>query len=49
MSPDLANGSFVGGDNDDIVVKTPDGWRIKERVASIRYPGVITVPPDFAV
>jgi hypothetical protein len=47
--PDLANGSFVGGDNDDEVVRTPDGWRIRERVASIRYPGEITVPRDFKV
>ena len=49
LVPDLANGSFVGGDNDDIVVRTPEGWRIWERKTSIRYPGEITVPRDFAV
>ena len=47
--PELANGTFVGGDNDDIVVRTPDGWRIWERKASVRYPGEMTVPRDFAV
>jgi SnoaL-like domain len=49
LVPDLENGSFVGGDNDDIVVKTPDGWRIAERKASIRYPGEMTVPREFRV
>ena len=49
LVPDVANGTFNGGDNDDIVVRTPDGWRIYERKASMRYPGEITVPRDFAV
>jgi len=49
LVPDLANGTFNGGDNDDIVVRTPDGWRIYERKASMRYPGEITVPREFRV
>ena len=38
MVPDPTTGRMVGGDNDDWVVKTPDGWRIKERVATLKYP-----------
>ena len=49
LVPDLVGGTFVGGDNDDEVVKTADGWRIRERVASVRYPGEITVLRDFKV
>jgi hypothetical protein len=34
-----ADGTRIfGGVNDDIVVRTPDGWRIKERVATQTYP-----------
>lgn len=36
--PDPGTGGIVTGDNLDLVVKTQEGWRIKERVASIRYP-----------
>ncbi len=39
MVPDPASGRMVGGDNDDWVVRTDAGWRIKERVAKLRYPG----------
>lgn len=28
---------FFGGDNNDVVVRTAEGWRIAERVASLRY------------
>lgn len=38
MVPDPATGLMVGGVNDDWVMKTDDGWRIKERVARLRYP-----------
>jgi hypothetical protein len=34
-------GGVYVGDNNDVVVRTPDGWRIKERVAMIRYPDVM--------
>ena len=37
--PDPATGRVHFGDNDDWVVRTDDGWRIKERVASLRSPG----------
>jgi hypothetical protein len=36
--PDPNSGGFWGGENDDWVVRTDDGWRIKERVATMRYP-----------
>jgi hypothetical protein len=39
MVPDPVTGGMNGGENDDWVVRTPDGWRIKERVATLRYPG----------
>lgn len=42
MVPDPATGCMVGGENDDWVVKTAQGWRIKERVASLRYPGIFS-------
>jgi len=42
MCPDIGSGRMVGGDNNDEVVKTPDGWRIKERIAMIRYPDGFT-------
>jgi SnoaL-like domain len=38
MVPGAGAGVFFGGDNDDWVVRTDAGWRIKERVASLRYP-----------
>lgn len=39
MVPDPDTGQFHGGDNDDWVVRTDAGWRIKERIASMRYGG----------
>ena len=42
--PDPSTGGLNGGDNDDWVIKTSGGWRIKERDASMRYPGKITAP-----
>ncbi|CAN7240607.1 nuclear transport factor 2 family protein [Phenylobacterium sp. LjRoot219] len=39
LVPIPGTGGFAGGDNDDWVVRTDDGWRIKERVATLRYPG----------
>lgn len=38
MCPYPSTGLMYVGDNDDVVVRTADGWRIKERVASLRYP-----------
>ena len=38
MVPDTTSGRMFGGENDDWVVRTPEGWRIKERVARVRYP-----------
>jgi len=38
MVPDPRTGAMIGGVNDDWVVKTADGWRIKERVAKVHYP-----------
>lgn len=38
MVPDANTGRMIGGENDDVVEKTPDGWRIKERIARLRYP-----------
>jgi SnoaL-like protein len=38
MVPDRGSGRMFGGDNDDWVVRTAEGWRIKERVATLRYP-----------
>jgi SnoaL-like domain len=35
---DAATGKIITGDNDDVVVKTEKGWRVQERVASVRYP-----------
>ncbi|MDE8652981.1 nuclear transport factor 2 family protein [Novosphingobium album (ex Liu et al. 2023)] len=39
ICPDPRTGTMVVGDNDDWVVPTDAGWRIKERIAMIRYPG----------
>jgi hypothetical protein len=38
MVPDPSTGLMVGGVNDDWVVRTDDGWRIAERVATVHYP-----------
>ena len=38
LVPNPENESFFGGENTDTVVKTPDGWRVKRRVATIKYP-----------
>lgn len=38
MVPDPNSGQMIGGVNIDWVVKTPEGWRIKERVAELHYP-----------
>jgi hypothetical protein len=40
MVPDPATGQMIGGVNDDWVVRTPAGWRIKERVARLNYPAL---------
>ena len=37
LVPDVETGGFFGGENNDWVVRTEDGWRIKERVATLRY------------
>jgi hypothetical protein len=37
MVPDVESGGTFGGENDDRVVRTEDGWRIQERVATLRY------------
>jgi hypothetical protein len=44
MVPVPRGGGFVGGDNDDWVVRTDDGWRIKERIARLRYPEDLAAP-----
>jgi hypothetical protein len=38
MVPDPTTGRMNGGENDDWVVKTADGWRITDRVARLRDP-----------
>ncbi|MBV1688088.1 nuclear transport factor 2 family protein [Novosphingobium sp. G106] len=38
MVPDPATGQMIGGVNDDCVIRTSAGWRIKERVARLKYP-----------
>lgn len=38
MVPDPSSGTMIGGVNDDWVIKTSAGWRIKERVATLKYP-----------
>jgi len=38
MNVDRRSGGVFAGDNDDTVVRTPDGWRIKRRTFTIRYP-----------
>lgn len=46
MVPDPETGRFFGGENDDIVVRTPEGWRIKQRVATLRYPRPFDAPAE---
>ena len=41
ICPNRETGGVYVGDNNDVVVRTPDGWRIKQRVAMIRYPDVM--------
>ncbi|MCB2079511.1 MAG: nuclear transport factor 2 family protein [Novosphingobium sp.] len=41
MVPDPESGRMYGGVNDDIVVRTEDGWRIQERIATAKYPGML--------
>lgn len=38
MVPDPMTGNMIGGVNEDWVIRTIDGWRIKERVATLKYP-----------
>jgi hypothetical protein len=38
MVPNMETGGFHGGENNDWVVRTDDGWRIKERIATQTYP-----------
>jgi hypothetical protein len=38
--PDTTTGGVITGDNDDVVVKTAEGWRVKERVAMVRFPAL---------
>ncbi|TAK98255.1 MAG: nuclear transport factor 2 family protein [Rhodospirillaceae bacterium] len=35
---DPRNGTGATGDYNDVVVRTPDGWRIKHRIVTPRYP-----------
>jgi len=48
LCPDPGTGGVVTGDNLDWVVRTDDGWRIKERIASIRYPTGFSNSSDVA-
>ena len=43
ICPNPAGTSWFGGDSDDTVVRTPDGWRIKKREATLRFgtPGAL--------
>ena|SRR5579871_3883815 len=43
LIPNPVSGIFIGGDDNDWVVRTDDGWRIKERVATLRFPLGATV------
>lgn len=38
LSIDRRDGSMVSGDYHDVVVRTPEGWRIRSRGFIIRYP-----------
>ena len=44
MVPDTEQDRMWGGENNDQVVKTEDGWRIKQRVARLLYPQALVVP-----
>lgn len=44
MVPDRSIERMWGGENNDWVVRTADGWRIKERVAIQLYPDEFRVP-----
>lgn len=46
MVPDQNSGRIWGGENNDIVVKTDAGWRIKQRVATLLYPEDLVVSGD---
>jgi hypothetical protein len=35
------DGAIYLGDYDDIMVRTPDGWRIKHRIVTARDPGLV--------
>lgn len=38
LVPNSVDESFFGGENVDTVVKTAEGWRVAERVATMKYP-----------
>jgi hypothetical protein len=42
MAVNRENGQIVTGDNDDWVVRTANGWRVRERISMIRYPDSFT-------
>ena len=44
MVPDREIARMWGGENNDRVVRTDNGWRIQERVAILLYPEDLTVP-----
>jgi hypothetical protein len=46
MVMDRETGRMHTGDNNDWVVRTDEGWRIRERVARMRYPGEMTVSDE---
>jgi hypothetical protein len=43
MVPDRSIDRMWGGENNDWLVRTDNGWRIKERVAILLYPQELTV------
>ncbi len=43
MVPDRSIDRMWGGENNDWVVRTDNGWRIRERVASLLYPQDLVV------
>jgi len=44
LVPDRSVDRMWGGENNDWVVRTEQGWRIRERVAKLLYPQSMTVP-----
>ena len=48
MVPDPEQDRMWGGENNDWVVKTDKGWRIKERVARLLYPRALVVEDSAA-